>query len=131
MRVVVEVFTIRCSFIFLESLFDTASFYSAISFDCENESASYSLIQCNAPVGRLARGRQALLELVAYLITTKSWGIRASLEDTPETTQLRNEEETRQPDNPWAHFSDTDHAGNRDQDWAMAALAGCGQRYVI
>ena len=52
---------------------------------------------------------QALLELVAYLITTKSWGIRASLEDTPETTQLRNEEETRQPDNPWAHFSDTDH----------------------
>ena len=44
---------------------------------------------------------QALLELVAYLITTKSWGIRASLEDTPETTQLRNEEETRQPDNPY------------------------------
>ena len=57
---------------------------------------------------------QALLELVAYLITTKSWGIRASLEDTPETTQLRNEEETCQPDNPWAHFSDTDHAGNRE-----------------
>ena len=57
---------------------------------------------------------QVLLELVAYLITTKSWGIRASLDDTPETTQLRNEEETRQPDNPWAHFSDTDHAGNRE-----------------
>ena len=33
---------------------------------------------------------------------------------TPETIKLRNEEETRQPDNPWAHFSDTDHAGNRE-----------------